>query len=131
MAASKLDVSKLTQQDILRMSVEELKSVWSVFETEFPIRMPKPELQATLAEMLGIPFDDKVSSAETVTLKSLEETSIGKKLESQDVMSRKVVSDFESVDALENSPVHSVRSVKSDRSSNCGLNEEQEFDVVS
>src|SRR5664279_3377207 len=91
--------------------------------------MPKPELQATLAEMLGIPFDDKVSGPETVTLKSLGETSIGKKLESQDVLSRKVVSDFESVEALENSPVHSVRSVKSDRSSNCGLNAEQEFEL--
>src|SRR5664279_4325486 len=129
MAASKLDVSKLTQQDILRMSVEELKSVWSVFETEFPIRMPKPELQATLAEMLGIPFDVKVSSAETVTLKSLGETNIGKKPESQDILSRKVVSDFESFVAIENSPVHSVRSVKSDHSSNCGLNAEQEFEL--
>src|SRR5664279_4391547 len=106
MAASKLDVSKLTQQDILRMSVEELKSVWSVFETEFPIRMPKPELQATIAEMLGIPFDVKVSSAETVTLKSLGETSIGKNSESQDVMSRKVASELEVFEALENSPVH-------------------------
>src|SRR5664279_3559789 len=126
---SKLDVSKLTQQDILRMSVEELKSVWSVFETEFPIRMPKPELQATLAEMLGIPFDVKVSSAETVTLKSLGETDIGKKPESQDILSRKVVSDFESFEAIENSPVHSVRSVKSDHSSNCGLNAEQEYEL--
>src|SRR5664279_3732507 len=91
--------------------------------------MPKPELQAKLAEMLGIPFDVKVSGPETVTLKSLGETSIGKKLESQDVMSRKVASDFESFEALENSPVHSVRSVKSDRSSNCGLNAEQEFEL--